>query len=75
MHSLKTYRTMFREYDDLLPVSDVIKILKIDRHQVYQLIKSDQIQAVKPGNAFLIPKMLLIDYVMGFSSQIESENA
>jgi len=73
MNTEKIYQTMFREYDDLLIVSDVEKILNISRHQVYHLINTNQLRAIRPGNSFLVPKMLLINYVMGLSHNADME--
>ncbi len=69
------YKTMFRKYDDLLSVADVTDILCISRHQVYSLIQSNQLHAIKPGNAFLIPKRLLIDYVLGVTNEVKQESS
>lgn len=74
MNTEKIYRSMFSEYDDLLMVSEVAKILSISRHQVYHLINTEQLHAIRPGNAFLIPKRLLINYVMGLPYNLSMED-
>ncbi len=61
------YTTMFAEFDDILTVKDVQKILGISRKKVYELIESKELKSLKPGKAYIIPKRYLIDYVLSDS--------
>ena len=62
--SEEIYSTMFAEYDDILCVKDVQKILGIGRKKVYELLETKKIRSLKPGKAYLIPKRYLIDYIL-----------
>lgn len=59
------YRTMFQNYTDVLHVKDIQKILSISKHQVYHLIKSGKIRGIKVGKSYKIPKVSVIDYLVG----------
>jgi excisionase family DNA binding protein len=59
------YKIMFKEYPDVLTVKHVQKMLGIGRHQVYQLILSGKLYALKIGKSYRIPKIKAIDYLVG----------
>jgi DNA binding domain, excisionase family len=59
------YHLMFRDQSDVLHVKDVQKILSISKHQVYHLIESGKIRGVKVGKSYKIPKVSVIDYLVG----------
>jgi excisionase family DNA binding protein len=56
---------MFREYPDVLTVANVQKMLHIGRHEVYRLILSGKLFALKIGKSYRIPKVKAIDYLVG----------
>ncbi|SHH57058.1 DNA binding domain-containing protein, excisionase family [Sporobacter termitidis DSM 10068] len=62
------YHLMFRDQSDVLHVKDVQKILSISKHQVYHLIESGKIRGVKVGKSYKIPKVSVIDYLIGNSN-------
>lgn len=59
------YTAMFKDYPDVLHVRDIQKILSISKHQVYQLIASGEIRGIKVGKSYKIPKVSVIDYLLG----------
>lgn len=59
------YHLMFCDQSDVLHVKDVQKILSISKHQVYHLIESGKIRGVKVGKSYKIPKVSVIDYLVG----------
>jgi excisionase family DNA binding protein len=56
---------MFREYPDVLTVPNVQKILRIGHNTVYSLILSGKLYALKVGKSYRIPKVKVIDYLVG----------
>ena len=59
------YKVIFREYPDVLTVENVQKMLRIGRHEVYRLILSGKLYALKVGKSYRIPKVKAIDYLIG----------
>ena len=58
------YGLMFRDYPDVLEVKDLQSMLGIGRHQVYGLITSGQIDGVKLGKTYKVPKIGVIEYLI-----------
>ena len=58
------YQMMFPEYPDIVNISELQSMLKISRHLSYDLINDGYIRGLKIGNAFKIPKVNVIEYVM-----------
>lgn len=58
------YEMMFPDYPDIVTVAQLQRMLGISRHLAYDLIGSGYIAGVKIGNAFRIPKVNVINYVM-----------
>ena len=56
-------RMIFKEYNDVVTVDDVMKMLHIGKSNVYKLLRDDTIKSVKVGKRFIIPKRSVIDFV------------
>lgn len=54
---------IFKEYDDVVSVEDVMKMLHIGRSNVYKLLNDKSIKTVKIGKRFIIPKRSIIEFV------------
>ena len=54
---------IFKEYDDVVTVDDVMKMLHIGRNNVYKLLNDNSIKTVKVGKRFIIPKSSVIEFV------------
>ena len=59
------YKMMFPDYPDIVTVNQLQKMLGISRHLAYKLIDYGEIQAVKIGRSLKIPKVSVINYVIG----------
>ena len=57
------YKAVFSEYDDVVSVEDVMKMLHIGRTMVYKLLNDNSIKAVKVGKRFVIPKLSVIEFI------------
>lgn len=55
---------MFRNYDDIVTLSDMMEILAIGRNKAYDLLRSGQIKSFKIGKAYRIPKICIQEYVL-----------
>ena len=51
-------------YPDIVTVAQLQQMLGVSRHLAYDLINNGYISGVKIGNAFKIPKVNVINYVM-----------
>lgn len=60
---------MFNEYPDLLTSGQVCKILKIGKNKLYQILQTKTIPCLKIGKKYLIPKMLLVEYILSSATE------
>lgn len=58
---------MFEQYDDILTVEEISKILKIGMTQAYRLVRSGNLKGYKEGKDWKIPKQALNEYVISRS--------
>ena len=58
------YKFMFAEYPDIVTVKDLQAMLGISRHTAYDLLGEGEISCIRLGNAYKIPKINVIDYVL-----------
>lgn len=58
------YKVMFTDYPDLLSINELRHMLGVSKHKAYDLINDGSINAIKIGNAFRIPKINVINYVL-----------
>jgi len=56
---------MFRNYPDILTVEEVCSALNIGKNTAYQLIKNGDLKSIRIGKVHKIPKIWLIEYVLG----------
>lgn len=60
---LNNQNEMFSEYEDVVTVDDVTKMLRISRVSVYKLLGSGRIFTLKCGKKYIIPKRSIIDFL------------
>ena len=68
------YTMMFPEYPDIVDVAELQKMLGVSRHLAYDLINDGTIRGLKIGNAFKVPKINVINYLLSESEE-RRENA
>lgn len=61
------YSVMFSEYPDIVTVKQLQSMLGISRHGAYDLLAEGEIGGIKLGNAYKIPKINVIRYVLSNS--------
>lgn len=57
------YRTMFREFPDVMSLKEVCKILGVSTKTGYKLIATEQLHALKVGRSYRVPKIYLFTYL------------
>lgn len=58
--------SMFENYPDVVEVENLRKMLGgISRKLAYRLLADDEIRSVKVGRSYKIPKVCVIEYLMG----------
>lgn len=60
----QAYKTMFKEYPDVLNIEGLSSILEISVKTAYSLLKKGEIEHLKVGREYRIPKVHLIDYLL-----------
>ena len=60
----RTLQDDVSDYPDIVTVAQLQKMLGISRHLAYDLINDGYISGIKIGNAFKIPKVNVINYLM-----------
>lgn len=59
-------QTMFSEYPDVVEVADLRRMLGgISKKLAYKLLSEQEIRNVRIGRAYKIPKVCVIEYLMG----------
>lgn len=59
-------QTMFESFPDVVDVDDLRKMLGgISKKLAYRLLSEKEIQSVKVGRTYKIPKICVIEYLMG----------
>ena len=63
---------MFPEYPDIVTVRQLRDMLGISRQLAYDLIADGEVQAIKIGNSFKIPKVSVINLVTEEKKEVKS---
>ena len=66
------YQMMFPEYPDIVTVRQLREMLGISRQLAYDLIADGEVQAIKIGNSFKIPKVSVINFVTEEQKEVKS---
>lgn len=66
----RRYLTMFKEYDDILTVKDVAKILKFSTSAIHKKCTRGELRCIRFNNFIRIPKVWLIEYVISVGEKV-----
>lgn len=66
------YKLMFPDFPDIVTVAQLQNMLGISRQLTYKLIGDGHIPGVKIGNAFRVPKVNVINYVLSEDGRKEA---
>lgn len=56
---------VFSEYDDIVSIDDIMKMLHIGRSNVYKLLRNKEIKHIRVGVKYIVPKANVIEFIMG----------
>lgn len=62
------YNIIFKNYPDVMNVKQVSEILGVSTKTVYKQIKDGDLQCIKVGREFRIPKVVLLNYIKVFGN-------
>ena len=71
--SQEIYRSVFKEYPDVLDVKQVSQVLGVSTKTVYRLLREGTIDSLKIGREFRVPKVNVMRYVKIFNTSISPE--
>ena len=63
MNQQEAYRTVFKDYPDILDVEQMSKLLSISKKTAYRLLKEGAVASLKIGREYKIPKVNIIRYL------------
>jgi len=68
MTQKQIFRTMLKEYPDVLDINDMSRLLEISVKTAYKLLKNGEIDHLKVGREYRIPKIHIFRYLMSCGS-------
>ena len=63
MSKRDAYRTMFRNYPDVVSVEQMSKMLGISEKSAYKLLRENKIEHFRIGRVYKIPKLHIFTYL------------
>ena len=61
--------SMFKDAPEVLSVGEAAKLLRLGKNKAYELIRSGRLESIKIGGKIIVPKLKLIEFLLGKSSQ------
>lgn len=59
------YMAMFKTYPDVVSVQHLQEMLGVCRKHAYQLVQQNKIRSVRVGRNYRIPKLCVVEYLIG----------
>jgi excisionase family DNA binding protein len=56
---------IFKDYQDIVSVEDIMRMLNLGKSSVYTLLRTNQIYHIRVGKKYIIPKQAVVDFVNG----------
>ena len=63
MNQQEIYKTVFKEYPDILDVEQMSNLLTISKKTAYKLLRDGSVASLKVGREYKIPKANIILYL------------
>jgi|LSQX01.1.fsa_nt_gb excisionase family DNA binding protein len=63
MDQQEVYKTVFKEYPDILDVTQMSMLLRVSKKTAYKLLKQERIDCLKVGREYKILKANIIRYL------------
>ena len=67
------YRSVLKEYPDILTVEEMSKALGVSTKTGYKLVRENKIECMKVGRSYRIPKAHLLSYLRVFVGKSSSD--
>ena len=67
------YRSVLKEYPDILTVEEMSKALGVSNKTGYKLVRENKIECMKVGRSYRIPKAHLLSYMRVFVGKSSSD--
>ena len=67
------YRSVLKEYPDILTVEEMSKALGVSNKTGYKLVRENKIECMKVGRSYRIPKAHLLSYLRVFVGKSSSD--
>ena len=64
------YRVVFKDYPDILDVKQVSRLLGVSTKTVYRILGNGELESLKVGREFRVPKVNVMKYIKIFGSPI-----
>lgn len=61
--SARTYKTILKNYPDVMNIEQMCEVLGISTKTGYRLLKEGQIESLKVGRSYRIPKVKILQYL------------
>ena len=70
--SARTYKTILKNYPDVMNIEQMCEVLGISTKTGYRLLKEGQIESLKVGRSYRIPKVKILQY-LNIDSSIKNQ--
>ena len=67
------YRSVLKEYPDIMTVEEMSKALGVSTKTGYKLVRENKIECMKVGRSYRIPKAHLLSYLRVFVGKSSSD--
>lgn len=61
--SARSYKTILKNYPDVMNIEQMCEVLGISTKTGYRLLKEGQIESLKVGRSYRIPKVKILQYL------------
>lgn len=61
-------------HPDVLTADDLMRILRIGRSKVYELLRNGTVASIRVGKRYMIPKILLIEFLLSSGKNFTEGN-
>jgi excisionase family DNA binding protein len=62
---------MFNDYNDVVTVGELAKMIKVGRNTAYELVRSGAVKSIKVGRQIRVTKQSIIDLACAETTQDE----
>lgn len=69
--NLRRKKLLFENYKDVVTINELMTMLRVGKNKAYELIRNGTIQTIKIGRKYIIPKISVIDFLLGKSSSLQ----